>query len=226
MRSVALAVTLFRSSMVVQPAAVQPERPVLNSSNWEEDVIVIGLAAAGIIDEEPVEEIIDLCIEGFQAIGKAFTHSRTISVAVAPSGGNRPTGSFQRSDEYKDDGVEFGWEHTDAGMVMTYHNNGPISGCQGFILSDCQWRLYVAASNPLIGGNKVRVAFYPPHTDHHHDCHSVWHRMDNFGEQDGNAFLNRGVWHKEDNPSTIAYTIDLPHECRDWEQYKEKSVAW
>jgi len=170
---------------------------------------VVGLAAKGITELANPAELIDLCVDAFQALGKAFTHKRTVSVAVETS--TALAARFERLEEYKDDGVEFGWEHTDVGMVMTYHNDGPISGCQGFHLPDCGWQLFVSASNPLVGHNKARVAFVAP--DSGRTCYKSWDDMDSWGETEGNVDKN-DYWDTYDNPSTISFKLrDVPAEC-------------
>lgn len=179
----------------------------VNSTGWAEDVTVAGLAAAGIIEADPAEVLVGLCVDAFEALGKAFTHKRTISVAVEVPEALQD--QFERHDEYKDDGVEFGWEHTDVGMTMTYHNDGPISGCQGFSLPSCGYELYVAASNPLVGHNKARVAFAPAGE---RDCYHVWDDMDSWGETESNVDLN-DYWNTYDNPSTISFKLSPPDEC-------------
>jgi hypothetical protein len=171
---------------------------------------VAGLAEKGIVALADPVELIDLCVDAFAALGKAFTHSRTISVAVETSAALADT--FVRLEEYKDDGVEFGWEHTDVGMVMTYHNDGPISGCQGFKLPNCGWELYVSASNPLVGHNKARVAFVPPNSGR--SCYKVWDDMDSWGEAEGDSISLNDHWNTYDNPSTISFSLhDVPDEC-------------
>jgi hypothetical protein len=171
---------------------------------------VAGLAAKGITELANPEELINLCEDAFKALGKAFTHKRTVSVAVETS--TALAAKFERLEEYKDDSVEFGWEHTDVGMVMTYHNDGPISGCQGFKLPDCGWELYVSASNPAIGHNKARVAFVPPNSGR--SCYKVWDDMDSFGETEGDSVSKNDHWYQYDNPSTISYRLhDVPEEC-------------
>jgi hypothetical protein len=175
-------------------------------SGMAKDVVVDGLSQAG-LDQESGEQIVELAEQAFNAVGEAFTHERTICVSVETP--DALADQFERLSEYKDDSVEFGWEHTDTGMVMIYHNDGPISGCQGFKLPGCGWELFVAASNPLMGKNKARVAFLPP--DSGKNCEGVWDTMDSWGETDG--VEKNDYWDTYDNPSTISYKLTPPDEC-------------
>jgi len=146
--------------------------------------------------------------------GGAFSHKRTISVNVkTPSSMKR----FQHWYNYADDGVQFVWEHTDYGLHLTYHDNGPISGCQAFYMDGCDHQLFVAASNPAVGHNKVRVAFGPSskYDDGHaggRTCYNIWDDMDSWGEHEGGAHL-LPEWNHYDNPSTIAFGLDAVASC-------------
>jgi len=170
---------------------------------------VLGGMVDEVLGEIPGEEVVEWVAQKFYEVTlEAFTHDRTITVWIAT-----PTAAanlFESFDTFRDDGVDIAWDHQSAGFTVEFHDNGPISGCQAFNLGGCNWKLFVAASNPLMGHNKARVAFLPSDTDR--TCHQVWDDMDSWGEHEGQATKNE-EWDTYDNPSTIKYTLDMPEEC-------------
>jgi len=118
---------------------------------------------------------------------------------------------FKHWYDYADDSVDFKWDDTGSGIQLTFHANGPISGCQAFYMDGCDCKLYVAASNPFAGHNKVRVAFGNDYDLGGRGCYDVWDDMDGWGEEERFAHkLDR--WDHYDNPSTISYTLE-PIQC-------------
>ena len=202
MRSMAAAL-LVSASAVENLTSSSLSNLTMTDAQWVVDLA--GLA----LDDDPTGLIIDLCEDAFGAIGKAFTHSRTIHIAL-----HTPT-ALQRFDHWYDqahDGVDFAWEHTTDGLGVVLHNDGPISGCVAFIQHGCGWGLYVSASNPLAGHNKVRIAYIPVFKGAR-GCNEIWDDMDHWGETEGHVTLDNH-WNHYDNPSTISYTLQLPAECR------------
>merc|ERR1712187_1067746 len=75
----------------------------------------------------------------------------------------------------------------------------------------CPWRLYIAASNPIVGHNKVRVAYLRDPEGSGRGCYQIWDDMDAWYESEGNAHpVGESVY---DNPSWIHYRLDIPSEC-------------
>lgn len=202
---------------IVVPDKIQ--RPNVSSDQIPgEGELVVGLLEFA-WKELPVKKLISWI--GSKLV-HVFTHKRTISVNIKA---NAPMYQFHHLYNYADDGVDFVWDQGDAGLHLTFHNDGAISGCQAFAVGGCDYRLFVAASNPFAGHNKIRVA-WGPSTDYdeggHRDCKAVWKDMSKgscndgacFGEVEGSARFAKNEWYKYDNPSTATFYLGVPEQCK------------
>lgn len=167
--------------------------------------------------EKVVSDVIGLCTDAFKAIGKAFTHDRTITLQIST---DQPMLPLVHWYDQAHDGVEFAGSQVEGGLGVVFHNSGPISGCTAFQVQGCDYKLYVAASNPLIGHNKARVEFINNPgleggnlSSSTRGCSQIWDDMDSWGEAAGNAHVLKNKFNVYDNPSSIAYELQVPDEC-------------
>lgn len=179
-------------------------------------------AAASYVGKKIATKAIELATEFFrEKLYEAFTHERTITVAV---GFTKSTDVYY-SGTYEDNGVEIAYDDNNPnGLLITFHNDGPISGCIEFKHRNCDWALRIAASNPLFGSNKARASYRTAYWDGGaYNCYDAWDAMDGWGETEGAA--NRPdssgayVWldsykaNVYDNPSVIAFGVTPPDHC-------------
>jgi len=169
----------------------------------------VAIADEGLSAEDCAETVIKFIGTAAVAIIGWVTHNRRIIVGVSPVG---PSKQFHRWYTQAHDGVQFGVSDAQPGngVTTTFHNDGPISGCVAYY-QDCGWDLYVAASNPLVGHNKVRVAYAKRGSNGNRGCYEIWDDMDSWAEHEGSAHP-MGNW-QYDNPSLIHYYLDIPAEC-------------
>lgn len=138
---------------------------------------------------------------------KAFTHDRSISVRIKMPHAN--TRKFDYTDFYQDhNDVKFLFESTATGLAVTFHNDGPLSGCMEFSEQNCDGMLYVCASNPLVGHNWVGVSYL----DKKAVATSSKQEFDKmaksgvFGYVDGFVAVST-EWCAYDNPSSIQFEL-------------------
>jgi len=178
--------------------------------------------SCGIAVEDPaelpdcLEDIVEFVINALKALIDAFTHSRVIHVRISMTRASplKLINTYE-SGRLGDGGSDTAWDQSAKdGVHLMFHNDGGIGGCQVLQHTGwCQNALVVCVSNPLIGGNKARVA-YLDNLDGL-NLHDFYEAMESWGEvvtTDNMQLLQE--FNHYDNPSSIAFSAEIPEACQ------------
>jgi len=153
---------------------------------------------------------------GIDQTYQAFTHQRVTYVTVHNTSTNR---TYNYVNGYNRSGHATVPDliRPNTTVRMAFHNEGPFSGAVQFTSKDDF--LYIGASNPSIGSNKLRVECVVH--DRMYDIYQYWDEMNTWSTR---VDCGRGVMLTEcvyDNPSQCTLTIRQLHdkgvEGKDWE---------